>query len=222
MNLISVDQAAQGLGVSPRRVRALIASKRLPAVRIGRNWALDRNLLRPHGRLGGGRPITADNAWGLLALLSGSQAPWLDVFSRSRLKQRLLNREWREKALQFSEPRFRVYNWRVLRADLQKLQGYGLVRSGLAARIPGFDIVPMDNVLDGYVSSKALAQIEKELRPTKSPYDPNVILRVPSQPWVLSQGPVAPSAVVAADLLAHPDSRVARAGRKLLQAIASR
>lgn len=222
MDFISVDQAASALGVSPRRVRALIGSKQLPAVKLGRSWAVDRSMLRSRGRREAGRPISADNAWALLALLSDSQAPWVDMFSRSRLKRRVLNREWLEKALQFSEPRSAVYNWRVLPSDLRKLQGYGLVRSGLAAPIPGLDIVPVDNELDGYVSSKVLAQIEKRFRPAKSPDDPNVVLRVPSQPWVLSQGPLAPPAVVAADLLAHPDSRVARAGRKLLQTIARR
>jgi hypothetical protein len=144
------------------------------------------------------------------------------VFSRSRLKRRLLNRDWLEKALESSEPRAAVYSWRILPSDLPKLKDYGLVRSGLAAHIPGVDIVTMDNELDGYVSSKALAQIEKKLQPAKSPDNPNVVLRVPSQSWVLSQGVVAPPAVVAADLLAHPDSRVARAGRKVLQAIARR
>jgi hypothetical protein len=144
------------------------------------------------------------------------------VFSRSRLKRRLLNREWLGKALESSEPRSAIYSWRILPSDLPKLKDYGLVRSGLAAQVPGLDIVPMDNAMDGYVSSKALAQIEKKLQPAKSPDNPNVVLRVPSQPWVLSQGPVAPAAVVAADLLAHPDSRVARAGRKLLQTIARR
>src|SRR5713101_3124423 len=222
MNLMSVDQAARALGVSPRRVRALIGSKRVSAVRLGRSWALDRSLLRSHARRRSGRPISADNAWALLALLSGSEASWADVFSRSRLKRRLLNREWPGKALESSEPRSAIYNWHILPSDLPKLKDYGLVRSGLAAEIPGLDIVPMDNVMDGYVSSNALAQIEKKLQPAKSPDNPNVVLRVPSQAWVLSQGPVAPTAVVAADLLAHPDSRVARAGRKLLQAIARR
>lgn len=164
--------------------------------------------------------MSADNAWALLAMLNGSEAPWVDVFSRSRLKRRVLNGAWLEKALQFSEPRSMVHSWRVLPSDLPRLQDYGLVRSGLAAPIPGLDIVPMDNALDGYVSSTALAQIEEKLQPAKSPGNPNVVLRVPSQPWVLSQGPVAPPAVVAADLLAHPDSRVGRAGRKLLQKIA--
>ena len=222
MHLISVDEAAEALGVSPRRVRALIGSERLPAVKLGRSWAVDGSMLRSHGRRRSGRPISADNAWALLALLSGSEAPWADVFSRSRLKRRLLNREWLGRALESSEARSAIYRWRILPSDLPKLKDYGLVQSGLAAQIPGLDIVPMDNAEDGYVSSKALGQIEKKLQPAKSPDNPSVVLRVPSQAWVLSQGPVAPPAVVAADLLAHPDSRVARAGLKLLQTIARR
>jgi hypothetical protein len=138
------------------------------------------------------------------------------------LKRRLLNRGWVEKALESSEPRSAIHSWRILPSDLPKLKDYGLVRSGLAAEIRGLDIVSMDDGLDGYVSPRALARIEKQLQPVKSPDNPNVVLRVPSQPWVLSQGPVAPPAVVAADLLAHPDGRVARAGRNLLQTIARR
>jgi excisionase family DNA binding protein len=222
MEPISVAHAAEALGVSPRRVRALIGSKRLPAVRLGRNWALDRSLLRSHERSSGGRPVSADNAWALLALLSSSEAPWVDAFARSRLKRRLRNWESLERGLQFSEPRSAVYGWRVLPSDLHKLQDYGLVRSGVAAPIRGLDIVPMDNELDGYVSAKALARIDRRLRPAKSADNPNVILRVPSHEWILSHGQAAPPAVVAADLLAHPDSRVARAGRKLLQTIARR
>jgi len=220
MDLMSVNQAAQALGVSPRRVRALIGSDRVPAVRLGRSWALDRSLLRSRPGRRAGRPISADNAWALLALLSGSEAPWADVFSRSRLKRRALNRVWVEKALQYSEARSAVHRWRVLPRDLPKLQDYGLVRSGLSAQIPGLDIVPLRNELDGYVSSKALAQMERRFRPAKDSDNPNVVLRVPSQSWILSQGPVAPPAIVAADLLGHADSRVARAGRKLLEKIA--
>src|ERR1700737_3434873 len=223
MEQLSVAQAAKALGVSPRRVRALIGSQQVPAVRVGRrNWALDRSSLQSQGRRGGGRPVSADNAWALLAELSGVEVPWLDVFSRSRLKRRVLDWEWLVKALRFSEPRSAVHRWRVLPSDLPKLQDYGLVRSGLAAPLQGLDIVPNGNELDGYVSPKALAQIERRLRPAKSADNPNLILRVPSRRWILSQGEVAPPAVVAADLLAHPNSRVARAGRKLLQTIVCR
>jgi hypothetical protein len=166
--------------------------------------------------------MSAENAWALLALLSGEKASWVDAFSRSRLKRRAQNGIWVEKALQFSEARSEIYSWRVLPADLPKLQEYGLVRSGPSAQVPGLDIVSMPNELDGYVNAKALAQMEKRFRPAKASENPNVVLRVPSQSWILSQGPVAPPAVVAADLLGHADNRVARAGRKLLQTIARR
>jgi hypothetical protein len=155
-------------------------------------------------------------------MLGGSEAPWVDVFSRSRLKRRLLMGASLEKALQFSEPRSVVHRWRVLPGDLPRLRDYGLVRSGLSAKIRRLDIVPIDDAVDGYVSAEALAKIEKKLQPAKSSDNPNVALRVPSQPWILGQGPVAPPVVVAADLLGHPDSRVRRAGRKLLQTIAHR
>ena len=75
---------------------------------------------------------------------------------------------------------------------------------------------------DGYVSPKALSEIERRFQPSKSPDNPNVVLKVPCQPWILSQGSVAPPAVVAADLLAHSDGRVVRTGGKLLHSIASR
>jgi hypothetical protein len=211
------------LGVSPRRVRALIRSRRLPAFRIGRrNWALDRNLLPAQRRARGGRPVSAVNAWALLALLSGSDAPGLDPVSRSRLKRRMLSTERLETALRFSELRAAVHRWRILPGDLPKLRDFGLVQTGLSAPVRGLDIVSSADELDGYVSAQALAQIEKRLRPLKSADNPNVTLRVPSQPWILTRGRVAPPAVVAADLLAHPDRRVARAGRKLLQEIADR
>ncbi len=221
MDLLSVGEAAQFLGVSPQRVRALIGSKRLPAVKIGRDWALDRQVLAPDNRRGG-RPVSADNAWALLALLDNSEAPWIDIFSRYRLRRRMLDDAAVVKALRFSEPRSRIYEWRVLPGDLPKLQNYGLVRSGLFARVPKLDIVAMDNGVDGYVSSKNLAQIEKDLQPAKSPDNPNVVLRVPSRAWVLGQGPDAPAVVVAADLLGHRDRRVARASRKLLHVVADR
>lgn len=39
-NLLSTAQAAAWLGVTPRRVQALIAEGRLPAVRLGRSWII--------------------------------------------------------------------------------------------------------------------------------------------------------------------------------------
>jgi len=41
MNLINTSQAAEVLGVSERRVRALIADERLPAQRVGRDYVIN-------------------------------------------------------------------------------------------------------------------------------------------------------------------------------------
>lgn len=58
MNLISVAEAAARLKVSARRVRALIATGRLPAIKIARDWLINesdldlvssRKIGAPHG-----------------------------------------------------------------------------------------------------------------------------------------------------------------------------
>jgi excisionase family DNA binding protein len=40
MTLITTKEAAARLGVIPARVRALIAAKRLPAQKVGRDWLI--------------------------------------------------------------------------------------------------------------------------------------------------------------------------------------
>ncbi|MEJ7871977.1 MAG: helix-turn-helix domain-containing protein [Rubrobacteraceae bacterium] len=67
MRYLTTAEAAQLLGVMPRRVRALIESGKLPAERIGRDWAikpkdldrLDRTVGRPR-RPGPAKPVSDD------------------------------------------------------------------------------------------------------------------------------------------------------------------
>ena len=53
---ISVKQAAEMLGVSGRRVRALIAAKRLPAQQIGGVWIINAKDLKLVSERKPGRP----------------------------------------------------------------------------------------------------------------------------------------------------------------------
>ena len=46
MKLLSTSEAAVVLGVSERRVRGLIAEGKLPAHRLGRDYAIEENALR--------------------------------------------------------------------------------------------------------------------------------------------------------------------------------
>jgi len=55
MSLCNTAQASEALGVSPRRVLALIKSGRLPAAKVGRDWIIKKSDLkfvknRPPGR----------------------------------------------------------------------------------------------------------------------------------------------------------------------------
>jgi len=45
MNRITTKEAALELGITPRRVQALIKSGRLPAEKIGRDWIIDHKNL---------------------------------------------------------------------------------------------------------------------------------------------------------------------------------
>lgn len=218
MSPLSVREAARRLGVSERRVRAMARAGRLPARKVGSSWILDEDLGR---RSGAGRPLSARNAWALLALLSGASPEWVHPSVRSRLRRGLWDADWLVRALERSEARSVVHRWRVLPGDLDSIaREVWLVRSGLSANDPALDVVPLSSELDAYVRANSLKKIERRFRPNQSPSNPNLVLRVPSVPWILEQQLAAPAAVVAADLLSSDEPRVARAARRLLRELA--
>jgi excisionase family DNA binding protein len=222
--LLSVEQASRRLAVSPRRVRAMIADEILPAERVGRVYLIDASAVerlarRPRPR---GRRLRAPNAWALLALLSDlpDNAAARPSSSQHRLAGfRARGHEAVLIELMRSEPRAVIHRWRVLPRDLDLLLGDGrLVRSGLSAGARGIDVpfVPSRDGVDAYVSNADLDELKRRLRPIENAEASNVQLRVPiGGDWILSE-PVAPPAVVAADLLDDPDPRVARAARDVL------
>lgn len=55
--MLTTAQAAQALGVSARRIRALIAAGRLRATRAGRDWAITEVDLAAVARRPVGRPL---------------------------------------------------------------------------------------------------------------------------------------------------------------------
>ena len=84
--MLSVHDAAKRLGVSDRRVRALIDSGRLRAERLGRAWMIDPNALASvHGERLAGRPLGPEAAWA--ELLGEREAPDLDA-SMARFRYR--------------------------------------------------------------------------------------------------------------------------------------
>lgn len=216
MRIVSSREAARTLGISVQRVRALARAGRLPAVKVGHRWVVDR-LSPGHHERRSGRPLSPQSAWGVLALLSGSHPGWIHASSVSRLRRRLKNNEWAVRALERSQSRARIERFRFLPSDLAKLREEpGLVLSGLSALTPDFDIVEAHDRLDAYVDARKLDSLRLRYRPAPGNTDANVTLRVPSQPWIMTCSR-APAPVVAADLLEDRDARVSRAGRNALR-----
>jgi excisionase family DNA binding protein len=83
--MLSVHDAAQRLGVSDRRVRALIDSGRLRAQRVGRAWIIESNALAAlDGVRPPGRPLSESAAWTELLDQSGSARVLAGASSRYR------------------------------------------------------------------------------------------------------------------------------------------
>ena len=216
MKPLSVAEAAQVLDVSPQRVRAMLKAGGLPGQKVGRSWIVDPEGVRLR-RHTPGRPLSAANAWALLAMLSGDRPDWLEPSVLSRLRRRANDRAWLVHALIGSEPRSSVYRWRVLPAELKKLREVpDLVLSGLSAQVPDLDVLGSIQMLDFYADENSMRELERRFKPDRSSANPNVSIRVPTHPWILNQHVQAPEDVVAADLIASEDSRVARAARQLL------
>lgn len=86
--MLSVHDAAERLGVSDRRVRAMIDSGRLRAQRLGRAWMIEPSALGGvDGERSAGRPLSPDSAWA--ELLGDRLAPVANAaLLRSRYRGR--------------------------------------------------------------------------------------------------------------------------------------
>jgi hypothetical protein len=215
MRLWSSKDAAETLGVSAQRVRALARAGKLEARKVGSRWVVEPALGKREPR--SGRPMSPAIAWAILAELSGARPDWVHPSALSRLRRRLRDPEWVLLSLQHSQPRARVVRWRALPADLPRIiKRAAIVPTGLSAISEEIDLVASSGEIDAYVDRNMLGVIEKQFRPAKESEEPNLTLRVPRLPWILSFS-LAPLAVVSADLLLSPDQRVSRAGREALR-----
>jgi hypothetical protein len=222
---LSVPDASEELARSQQRVRKLIYDGVLPASKVGGSWVIDRSAVRLLARKKQrpGRPLSANNAWAVLALLAGEHPAWVRPDVRSRLRRRLENAGWVESALEAAEGRSAVAGLWLPADDLERLaKEFPLVRSGLSANGAGLDLLRYrEEAVDAYLAEEILSVIEKRFLPERvAASDANAILRVPSIPWVLQHGHEAPPAVAAADILGHRDPRVDRAARERLRELA--
>ncbi|MBI2755377.1 MAG: helix-turn-helix domain-containing protein [Chloroflexi bacterium] len=217
--LMPVADAAQRLGLSQQRVRALVADGELPARKSAGRWFVERSAVEKRIREPrlAGRPFSPEHAWGLVALAEGEPAPWLDASNRSRLRRQLRDHDMRE-LLPALRRRARRVELRAHPSDLARLaKEPDLVWGGVSAAAEHrLEIVAPGN-FEAYVSKRMDRELQREYN-LKPSTEPNVVLHVVDGPWPFDkQRRVVPLLVAVLDLLEDDDERARRAASKALQ-----
>ena len=218
MSMLGVVEASVELGVSPRRVRQMLADGVLAGERVGRAWVIGSEQLHQpgHRRPEVGRPWSPASAWAVLAMADGEK-PILSPVERSRAGKRLAE------GLQSVSGRLGA------RAERRSFYAHpsvlgrladvpGVVRAGISAgSAHGVDLV-VGGEFEGYVRDRDLDGLVSRYGLDSDAARPNVLLRVVDDiawPFQPGQGSAGRS-VVAVDLLESDDPRTYRAGAELL------
>jgi excisionase family DNA binding protein len=226
-NPLSVPDAAQMLGLSPDRVRAMAVHGQLGATKIGDRWLVERSAVEVRRLKGGhsGRPFAAHNAWALLLLASGKTVEGIDPSVRSRLRRAL-----RVDGLEKLAPRL------GRRGESQCFDGHpgelrylledpAFLRTGIsAAGEHGFDLVAGQEA-DGYVAAGGLQKLVADHALSTVDFGAgNVRIRVVTdKAWDHLAGlELAPIAAVAIDLAEDNDPRSVDVGSRALRGLGSR
>lgn len=220
---ISVHEAARVLKVSPTRVRAMASRGQLPAEKIVDRWVVERSAVEQRRRQKAlsGRRFTPRNAWGVLLLASGEDAPDFNPSVRSRLKRSLALEGLKALAPRL-HGRAAVSSYKAHPGEIPYvLEDEALVRSGVSAAGSLQLGLLAGREADGYLAQSQLQSFISEHALSPAGVDGNVRLRgVPDDVWPTLRGrSVAPQAAVALDLADELDPRSQAAGKELLRKI---
>ncbi|MCB0872936.1 MAG: helix-turn-helix domain-containing protein [Thermoleophilia bacterium] len=217
---VSVRDAAARMGVSPQRIRSLARGGRIPARKIGRDWAIEIDQLSQGGpgRSAVGRPLSARSSWAILQLLDGRQPGGRSRSELARARARLAGVVGM--APGELAARAEVHRLVVHRGMLDRLGNDPRVVLGgvSAAAHHNADLVSLEE-LEGYVREGDLEGVISDYALVSPPggVRANVVLRVPVPDWPFEKDQrVASASVVAVDLVDARDERSVRAGRALL------
>lgn len=211
---LPVSEVARRLGVSPQRVRAMIAAGVIDAEKAAGSWWI------PAGSLArvvaadrdGGRPLSPTSAWALLLIASGDPVPWAPPKVRWRTSMGL-----RAHGLtpMFGKLRRRAQR-RAFEAhpgELHRLrERRGLMLSGLSAAAEHHLGLPGGDEVEAYVAAGELERVTAEHGLLAlADGEATVVLRaVPDELWSAVARSVAPLVAVLVDLAEHADPRARR------------
>lgn len=217
---VSVREAAVRMGVSPQRVRFLANAGRIPARKLGRDWAIDIDRLdreEPTKR-GAGRPLSARSCWAILHLLDGRPPEGLSRSELIRARKRL--RAVAQVAPGDLSARAQIQRFVVHRGLRDRLASDPrLVLGGASAASHYRAGLAALAEIEGYIKAGDVDRIVSDyaLLPPSAGARANAVLRVPAPGWPFNDVErIASRPVVAMDLIDAGDERSVRAGRKLL------
>lgn len=219
--MVSAGDAAQRLGVSQPRIRAMVTAGLLDGQKIGGRWFIKLDAIRRRERWGpaDGRPLLPENAWAVLVLASGVAPDWVSRDDARRLIQLLDDRGLLGLVPRLG-PRAWAHRFYGHPGTLQTLAGASEIRlTGIsAARSNGLGIVG-GQAVDAYIPGDALDPLVTRFALEPRGEAGNVSLRaLPAQLHFLADAPT-PLAAVALDLAEDTDPRSSEVGTQALTAI---
>lgn len=219
---VGLREVAERLGVSPRRVRAMIAAGQLSAEKIEGRWLVESDLLERLVDIPrrDGPPWSPVLAWAYLQYLDGDPQALdgLSRVSRHRVRQRASAALALDQLAGLALRRAEALRCRAHPSVVNDLLHAG-VHSGLsAAEALGVGLgVRSGEHADVYLPRSLAQQLVEELGlvPARGA-DVNAIIRaVPDSAWRLQHRVVAPLLAVALDLTEHGDPRSREAADQL-------
>lgn len=229
---LTTAQAAERLGISANRVRALISSGNLEARRVGTQWLVAGESVERQARLvdGGatGRPMATRIAWAAADLVDGGAALWLAPSERVRLRNRVAHSATPEVVQRWMARRSGpAARFRAGPQDLREvLAADRVVRTGISAAEAYQLGLGTGDAGDAYVAADRLPGLVEKYFLVESPKG-NLTIRSSSDDlyWRTARQVgtflVAPRMVVGADLADDPDPRTRALGLELLRSLPS-
>jgi len=207
--VMSGSEVAAHLGVSDRRVRALIDSGQLPGHQIAGRWVVPAEAVSSFLSRSAGRPMAERSAWSVMSRLAGE-----DVQIPSRLRDRLGLLE------DAPFPHLRLLAWMSARGQLFRAWAFRPViddlsvddRLILSGEHGAQNLAPSDH-LHAYVAAADLDRVvnDHNLRAAAGGKLPNVFLWAVANPDAIPRRPdnphIAADVVSAMDLLDDGDPR---------------
>lgn len=219
---VGLREAAERIGVSQRRVRAMIAAGQLDAEKVQGRWLVESESLERIADIPrrDGPPWSPVLAWAYLLHLDGdpNALDGLSRVSRHRVRQRASAALALDELAALAQRRAESWRCRAHPSVVNDLLGAG-VASGLSATGAlgvGLGVRPGEHA-DVYLPQLRARRLVDELGlvPARGPVVNAIVRAVPDSAWRLNHRAVAPLLAVALDLAEHGDQRSQEAANQL-------